>query len=230
MSSSSRNWPNGEYILDFDYVSQLEAIGDLLFRNQQANAALSEDISDSKEWAERSTGEANYFAVDYMVDLMNRSIYQDVAHSMAAVGMLAPLMEGVFKDAFDKIGEEWRRGNLAKNILEVVKRREMTPYLPAELAPTLEALFRYRNDLFHWGFEWPAHICEKFQKAKSQWQDGWFEVATQDSDPWMFSMSAPFINHCMEVAKEAKEGLQDFLIDEARQENGLHRLGRQKGM
>ena len=228
MSSSVQKWPNGPYILDFDYARHVEAMRGLLFRNQQADVALSDEISDSGEWARRSTGEANDFAVDYTVDLEERSIYQEVAHSMAAVGMIAPFIEEVFKDVFERLKEEWPRRDLAKNILKVVEKRELEPYLPNTLAPTLDALFRYRNDLFHWGFEWPAYICQKFQAARRQWPDGWFKVATQDSEPWMFSMSTAFINHCMKVAEEMPEVLQDFLVDEGRQENGFPPLGRQK--
>ena len=230
MSSSIEKWPNGPYIFDFDYASHLEAIRELLFRNQEADVALSDEISDSKEWAQRSTKDANYFAVEYVVDLLARSIHQDVAHSMAAVGMIAPFMEGIFKDAFERMKEGLPRGDLAKNILKVVERRGLTPYLPDELAPTMEALFRFRNDLFHWGFEWPVHIRIQFQDVTDEWPDGWFDVAAEGSEPWMFSMSTTFINHCMQVAEEVTEGLQDFLVDEGRQENGLPPLCRQKGM
>lgn len=228
MSSSVEKWPNGRGTLDFDYASQLEAIGGLLFRNRQADAALLDEISDAKEWAQQSTGEANYFAVDLMVDLMNRSIFQAVAHSMATVGMIAPFIEGIFKDVFERMNEELPRRDLAKNIINVVDKIGLTPYLPDELSPTLEALFRYRNELLHWGFEWPAHTRQQFQDATLQWPEGWFEEATEDSRPWMYSMSATFIKHCVNMAKEVTEGSQDYLIDEAREENGLPRLGRQK--
>ena len=229
MSSSVEKWPNGRETLDFDYASQLEAIGGLLFRNRQADAGLLDEISDAKEWAQRSTGEANYFAVDHTVDLMNRSIFQAVAHSLAAVGMIAPCIEGIFKDVFERMNEELPRGDLAKNIIKVVEKRKLTPYLPDELSPTLEALFRYRNELLHWGFEWPAHTRRQFQDATHQWPDGWFEEATEGSRPWMYSMSPTFIKLCVKVAEEVTEGLQDYLIDKAREEDGLPRLGKQKG-
>ena len=229
MSSSVQRWPNGPYILDFDYARHVEAMRGLLFRNQQADVALSDKISDSEEWTRRSTGEANDFAVDYTVDLMGRSIYQEVAHSMAAVGMIAPFMEGVFKDVFERMKEDLPRGDLAKNILKVVKKRKLAPYLPGQFARTMEALFRYRNDLFHWGFEWPAHIRQQFQDATSRWPDGWFEVAMEDAEPWMFSMSTAFINHCMKVAEEVPEGLQDFLVDEGRKGEWVPAAGQAKG-
>ena len=228
MSSSIERWPNGRCIWDFDYVSQLDAIRGLLSHNWQTEADLLDEISDAGAWAEGSTGDANDFAVSLMGDLMNRSIYQAVAHSMAAVGMIAPFMEGVFKDGFERMGEELPRVNLAMNILKLVEKKELMPYMPDELAPTLEALFRYRNNLFHSGFEWPEQIRQQFKDATHRWPDGWFDEATQDSDPWMFSMSATSIKHCVKVAEEVTNGLQDLLIDEEREENGLPRLGKRK--
>ena len=230
MSSSVPKWPNGPHILDYDYARHVEAMRGLLYRNQQADVALSDKISDSEEWVRRTTGEESDVAVDYTVDLMEKSVYQDVAHSMAAVGMIVPFLEGVFKDVFERMNEDLPRGDLAKNILKVVNKRMLDPYLPAQFAPTMEALFRYRNDLFHWGFEWPTHIRQHFEDATAGWPDGWFEVATQGSEPWTFSMSTAFINHCIKVAEEVPEGLQDFLVDEGRQENGFLPLGRQRDM
>ena len=108
MSSSVEKWPNGRYIWDFDYVSQLEAIQGLLSHNWQAEADLLAEISDAGAWAEGSTGDANDFAVSLMGDLMNRSIYQAVAHSMAAVGMIAPSWRGSSKT----VSKEWEKSYL----------------------------------------------------------------------------------------------------------------------
>ena len=218
------------YILDFDYLAQLKAIRGLLSRNRQTAAMLSEEIFDSEQWARQTTGRANDFAVGQTIDLIYMSSYQEMAHSMAALGMLAPFMEGVFKDVFGRIDERMppRSGKLEK-IRKVVEERGLTPYyLPDGLFPTIEALFRYRNIVLHWGFEWPEHVCQQFQRATGQWPDGWFDEVLHDEEPQMFSMSATFINYCFEVAKETAGGLQDYLIDVGRQENGLPPLGSQK--
>ena len=142
--------------------------------------------------------------------------------------MLAPFFESIFKDVFERIEEGWARGGSVRNILGGANKKGMAPYLPDQFAPTIEALFRYRNDLFHWGFEWPAYTCRSFESAKDQWPNGWFNVACQNLDPWMFSMSEEFINHCLEVAEDVTAGLGDFLVDEERERNGLPRLGRGK--
>ena len=89
----------------------------------------------------------------------------------------------------------------------------------------MEALFRYRNDLFHWGFEWPVHMRQQFQNVTAGWPAGWFEAVTIGSEPWMFSMSATFVDHCMNLAEEVVVGLEDFLVDAARLEDGLPPLG-----
>ena len=229
MSSSTEKWPNGPYILDYNYASQLEAIRGLLFRNQRADVELADEIAGAEDRARQSRGPASDFAVDYAIDLMERSIYQDVAHSMAAVGMIAPFMEGVFRDGCDRIEKEVPHGDLVKNVLKIVEETGLTPYLPDRLALTMEALFRYRNDLFHWGFEWPAHVCQDFKNATNHWPDNWFDKATRDDDIWLFSMSPAFIDHCVDVAEEVAAGLEDFLLDKGRQENGFPPLGRRKG-
>ena len=229
MPSSTEKWPNGPYILDYNYGSQLEVIRGLLFRNQQADVELAAQIASAEDWARQSEGRGRDFAVEYAIDLMERSIYQDVAHSMAAVGMIAPFIEGVFKDGFDRIEKELPHGDFVKNVLKIVEEIGLTPYLPDRLALTIEALFRYRNDLFHWGFEWPAHVCQNFKDAKNQWPGNWFGIATRDDDVWIVSMSAAFIDHCVNVAEGIAAGLEDFLVDEARQNNGLSPLGKRKG-
>lgn len=54
-------------------------------------------------FARKSTGLRNDRAVDEWVDLLHASTYQSAANSMAAVGMLAPLIESLFYQAFQGI-------------------------------------------------------------------------------------------------------------------------------
>jgi hypothetical protein len=49
---------------------------------------------------QKLSGIRNQQAVDEWVDRMHSSVYQDAAHSMAAVGMLAPLVESIFHQAY----------------------------------------------------------------------------------------------------------------------------------
>jgi len=88
---------------DLDYEAQLVAIQDMLRRHKEVDACTSADIKEVEEFARKTTGLRNEQAVDEWIDLLNRSTYQDAAHSMAALGMLAPLIESLFFQAFHGI-------------------------------------------------------------------------------------------------------------------------------
>ena len=197
--------------LDFDYDSQMDAISALLYRLKKADDNLDLNIENTRKIASRSSGDANESAVEQWVDLMHASIYQDAAHSMAAVGMLAPVIESVFKNAFLKVGVELPRGDLVKGIESTAKRVGLGAYLPYELKPTLEALFEYRNKMFHYGFEWPPNERRKFDNRLSDWPTGWFQKATVGDEPWIFYMSPEFIRHCLGIIRVCIDLIEKLL-------------------
>lgn len=85
---------------NLDYEAQLDAIKDLLQRHMRADQLLGEEIKEIEEHARQLSGVRNQQAIDEWVDRMHASVYQDAAHSMAAVGTLAPLVESIFHQAF----------------------------------------------------------------------------------------------------------------------------------
>ena len=91
---------------DLDYDSQLIAIRGLLTRQGKADKELVTEIEKIEAFAARASGVRNQQAVDEWADHMHHSVYQDAAHSMAAVGMIAPFVESVFYQAFQNIGRE----------------------------------------------------------------------------------------------------------------------------
>jgi len=93
--------------LDFDIDAQLRAIRTLLAQHHTANKDLNSDIAKTEGIARKAQGTQNYHATEEWVDLLHHSVYQDAAHSMAAVGMLAPLFETIFHQIFQKIGSEF---------------------------------------------------------------------------------------------------------------------------
>lgn len=84
---------------NLNYEAQLVAINDLLQRHARADRMLGDEIKKTQALARRSRGFRNERATDEWVDLLNTSVYQDSAHSMSAVGMLAPLVESIFHQA-----------------------------------------------------------------------------------------------------------------------------------
>ena len=218
---------------DLDYEAQLIAISGLLRNNDKADAETDKQIREVEDYARKTSGSRNQRAVDEWVDLLHGSTYESAAHSMAALGMLAPFYESMFFQAFQgmrtsffgqdaippghhrsgisKAEDFWdchlfrtpdgkKKRDLVPGIEQLADAVGLTPHLPADLRWTLEALFSYRNKMFHGGFEWPKKECAKFAKRIEQesWQP-WFSFATHGDDPWIFYMTGAFISHCFDL-------------------------------
>lgn len=86
-----------------DFESHLVAIRDLLRRNRESDRATAEKIKELAKQLRASDGgdsEDERYLGDYYADESYRTAFQDAAHSMAAVGMLAPLIESLFVSIF----------------------------------------------------------------------------------------------------------------------------------
>lgn len=229
---------------DLDYESQLAAIHHALRGHREADGALKREIAEIAEFAKKTSGLRNQRAVDEWCDRLHESVYQDAARSMAAVGMLAPMTESVFYQAFQGIRREtlgqnrfsfgsherwcqtqedqwnchyvWSKGrrnkDLVKGIMQLADATGLQPYLPQNLEHTLQALFEYRNKMFHHGFEWPLVERRKFATRirKAGWQSDWFTKASRGDDPWVFYMSEPFIKHAMKMIDHVIEGMGKY--------------------
>lgn len=227
----------------FDYDSQFDAIRMLISSHQIAQLKNEEEIEDIKAFAAQADGRVANRAVDEYVDHLHNSVYQDAAYSLAAVGMLAPFIESVFKRAFPGIREflqgaglpttanashlRWTmtgrdpwdcqytyfgKKDIVTGIAELSDAIGLSGDLPPDLSKTLSALFRYRNKMFHNGFEWPNEERRMFQKALHQEGWGaWFSMATHDNEPWVFYMTDDFITHCMKTAALTLKGMGAFV-------------------
>jgi hypothetical protein len=85
---------------DVDLDAQLAGVRSMLSRNRQASAALGKEIEEIAAQAKVATGEFGRQIENDWVDHLHHSVYQDAANSMAAVGMLAPLLESLFSRLF----------------------------------------------------------------------------------------------------------------------------------
>ena len=195
---------------------QLVAIGSLLNRNEEADKELAEKIKRVVEVARRPRCRANDYVDDHYVELVESSLYQDAAHSMAAVGMIAPFIESLFRSTFVSVGAPLSgQGGIVSDVVRGVEEAGMGGYMPADLEPTLVALFEYRNKMFHGGFEWSSEELSKFERRLGQniWPSDWFVVATSGGQPWMFYMTPDFVDHCFTVAVDVVEGLDRYFWD-----------------
>mgnify|MGYP006283963695 FL=1 len=225
---------------DLDYEAQLATIRLVLRRHQEADDQLSREIDELAALADRTAGLRSDYVASQWVDRLHSTIYQDAAHSMAALGMLAPLIESVFHQAFCGIRkqffastvsvsahprwaqpaeDQWdchfvwrsgrRRNSLVEGIAQLADAVDLTPHLPRDCGLVLQAMFEYRNKMFHHGFEWPIDERHRFAKRidESGWPSDWFARATSGDAPWVFYMTAPFIGRCVELVEGVIEGI-----------------------
>ena len=196
----------------FDYYSQMIAIRSLLSRQDQAGRQLEDEMKEVDTLAAQSSGDANDHWVDEWIDLANSWSYQAAAHSMAAVGMIAPLIESAFERTLRRKGKKYSGKGIVEKIMKCIDELGMKEYMPDDLGMTLKALFEYRNKMFHCGFEWPLEERRRFEETlnESGWPRDWFEKATIGDKPWMFHMSSKFTDHCANRATQVMEGIQKF--------------------
>lgn len=209
-------------LYQYDLEAQLLAIKDLIRRNRQSDEGLTAQIKALDAEVRKSPDEHVHYLQDCRIDRLHNSVFQDAAHSMSAVGMLAPFVESLFVAVFNGLREDpdgppislrkLRKGTVG-GIIQHSTSIGVKPFLPDGYEKTLSALFAYRNKMFHNGFEWPMEERHKFseQIRKRGWPRGWFKKSTSGDQPWIFYMSAEFIQHCLDTIDQVLEGVGAYL-------------------
>lgn len=229
-----------------DLEAQLLAVRNLLHRHREEDERLAGEIEALAERAGKASGEYGMLLENDWVDHLHGSVFQDAAHSMAAIGMIAPIVESLFVSTFRGIGalappaepvipvgaraahaaepEFWdphfawgrsgRKEDLVRGILQLADSSGLSRHLPPDLTPTLSALFRYRNRMFHNGFEWPKEQRTSFESLAitEGWPAGWFQRATSAGETWIIYMSDALISHSLDTIDRSLEGIGTFLV------------------
>lgn len=78
----------------------------------------------------------------------------------------------------------------------------------------LDALFKYRNKMFHNGFEWPKDERAKFERliVTSGWPSDWFSRSTSNHETWIIYMSDVLIRHSLTRIDEILVGIGAFIL------------------
>jgi hypothetical protein len=85
---------------DAYYDTHLDCIGELLSVFRHLSGNNNKFISTLQEQLNHDTDQASDFINGDYADYCHRSVFQDASYSMAAVGMLAPFIESMFKNTF----------------------------------------------------------------------------------------------------------------------------------
>jgi hypothetical protein len=230
---------------DIDLEAQLLAVKSLLRRNARAGQELSREIEELGKRAGEVTGEYGVHLENEWVDHLHDSVFQDAAHSMAALGMLAPLLESflvatfagirdlahpaipveptgmraahrddpVFWDPHYVFGLRTKRKDIAEGVLQLADSTGLGPHLPGDFAQVVDALFKYRNKMFHHGLEWPKEERAKFERliVEKGWPSDWFSRSTTNGEPWIIYMSEVLITHSLKRLDDTLDGIGLFI-------------------
>jgi hypothetical protein len=242
-----------------DIELQLIAIQALLRRNAEADAVLETEAKALQERAARLSGWANDRALDESGTLFFHGVYQGAAHSMAAVGMIAPLTETVLErllrflpevadpSGFNRGHRRWQveegkrwncklavekdgaeKGDFLRGVPQILDALGQSRLLDGQRRMQFEALFRYRNNMFHNGMEWPIELRLRFERDRKAWPDSWFATAETGTAPWIIYMTPEFVELCLSFVETFADSVGD-LIREARDAGRLRSLSELPG-
>lgn len=230
---------------ELDLEAQLLAVRSLLRRNAQADAQLAQEIDALAKRAEEASGDYGLHLTNHWVDQLHGSVFQDAANSMAAIGMLAPMLESLFVAVFAGVrdlqppanpvspngpraahladakfwdphyvfGAEKRRKDIVPGICQLAESIGLAAHFPADYARVLDALIKYRNKMFHNGFEWPNRERANFDALIEQqgWPTEWFERSLSNNETWIVYMSEVLIQLALTRLDEMLEGIGVFI-------------------
>ncbi|MCC5847834.1 MAG: hypothetical protein JJU29_07040 [Verrucomicrobia bacterium] len=233
LADSTSGWrANANFLLPTNYELQFEAIRSLLQDHEKNENELQARIEELERKIEASPPETEIVPIIQRIDCLESSVFLHAAHSMSALGALAPFFESLFHTLFLQIKPyfegngnphdrwkqasddawdchfHWVKGKRNKGIVEGIRQlsqaTDFEKYLPVGYDEPLQALFAYRNKMFHCGFEWSESEKKKFQKmiTDHQWYPTWFECSKSGGEPWIYYMSSPFIERLLELIDE----------------------------
>ncbi|MGO7821237.1 hypothetical protein ACC684_28715 [Rhizobium ruizarguesonis] len=204
-----------------DWQSQLLAVRLMISRNRRAGEAFSKAIEDEEAEVKAYNGPHQDHYVGHYVDMVRESVYRDAAESMAAIGMIAPLIESTLGQSLAALGDMYDRKNISPGKHERWTRAEkhkarwncqfyyngkkeaknniilgmpqlagacgLHKFLSQDFMTWFEAMFTYRNFMFHGGFEWTIERRDFFEKEsqKKGW-DRFFTCSTTNDRPWIY--------------------------------------------
>ncbi|TBE02316.1 hypothetical protein [Rhizobium ruizarguesonis] len=230
---------------NIDWQAQLRAVRLMISRNRQAGEAFSKAIEDDAAEVRTYDGPHDDHWVNQHVDMIHESVYRDAAESMAAIGMIAPLVESTLGQSLAALGDMYDRNNISPGKQERWTRAQkhkarwncqfyyndkkeeknniilgmpqlagacgLDKFLSQEFMSWFEAMFTYRNSMFHGGFEWTVDRRELFEKSveKNGW-DRFFSCSTTNGRPWIYYIKDEAIDALPTMVENMLDSLGRF--------------------
>lgn len=102
------------FLLDnLDWDSQLSAVRLMIARNKEAREAYDKAIKRDKEEVQAYRGPYRHHYDDQHTDMLHETIFRDAAESMAAIGMIAPMVESTLGQSLAALGNMYETKKIA---------------------------------------------------------------------------------------------------------------------
>ncbi len=214
-----------------DLLSHLHAVLSMVSAVSAWNDQFSKRADAASEYAMHPEAD-----MDAVIAAYEDSGYASMAESLSVITTTAAFLESVFKQCLPKmeicydgtlqpnhprvldVPQFWdprhpRRDNsgIARRTIDILEAAELIDLFGANFPKLITAIFSYRNQMVHGGFEWEEPERGKFKTRieKESWEK-WFSISTSNNQPWYFTMTGQFRADCLELCERsvyAFEGL-----------------------
>lgn len=104
--------------------------------------------------------------------------------------------------------------NITEGIRQLATEIGLAHYLPNDLYLCMQALYKYRNAVFHNGYEWPNEEKLRFAKqirSLPAEKHDWFTCSTIDGDPWIYYINDTLISTSLEITEDSISGIGKYI-------------------
>ena len=221
---------------DADHRTHLRLIHSLSASLRRWNDRFDEEVRKTSERPARDE-----YEVSQVIDIFYHAGFADLARSHAFACTIAAFLESLFKTNLPAVGHRgeiaipsrnerlvtlggnrdlfWNpsmpkgRPGIAKNIQQILAITGLSGCFGADFGRIAEAIFDYRNQMVHNGFEWPLEIRLEFNRhVESGERSRWFSTSKSGELPWFFTITPEFHETCLLTCDRAVLAFEGLVV------------------
>ena len=220
-----------------DHDAHLRAVFSLAHALKEWNERFDSEAREASARKPQSEHE-----VDDIISIYYDAGFADLARSHAFICTMAAFLESLFKVCLPAVGQSFNgslpnnhsrvvrfaaspasfwdprkpdknQSGIAKHICEILEASGLSPYFGPAFGLLITAVFAYRNEMVHNGYEWDLDKRQRFDiRIKSEGWSSWFVIATKGNDPWFFTITPAFHDECLNLCNRAVLAFEGLTI------------------
>ena len=150
---------------------------------------------------------------------------EDVRDSMMITATIWPFIERLLAEIFEEIYAQTKKPRIkrvkgeghADKIIREIKHLEYQDYMPENFEIAIQALYKYRNNMFHNGLLWPVKERTRFQEAtenhnwSKEWFSGVYERKEGEDIGYLITLSEDFIEYWNRAIKQILTAFDEYV-------------------